>query len=53
MTYDLHGDWENKLGHHTAMVGNDKLTIPDAINYWVTKGKHAYIKSIISAPYTR
>ena len=27
MTYDLHGKWETKTGHHTAMLGNDKLTV--------------------------
>ncbi len=27
MTYDLHGKWDKKTGHHTAMLGNDKLTV--------------------------
>ena len=39
MTYDLHGIWESKTGHHTAMgpVG-DKLTLPFAIWYWMNNG---------------
>ncbi|KAJ7375200.1 hypothetical protein OS493_001943 [Desmophyllum pertusum] len=29
MTYDLHGTWEYKTGHHTAMgPEGDKLTLP-------------------------
>ena len=27
MTYDLHGKWEKMTGHHTAMFGDDKLTV--------------------------
>ena len=27
MAYDLHGKWDKRTGHHTAMVGNDKLTV--------------------------
>ena len=27
MTYDLHGKWEKRTGHHTAMFGDDKLTV--------------------------
>ena len=36
MTYDLHGTWEYKTGHHTA-VGpeGDKLTLPFAVWYWM------------------
>ncbi|XP_032237466.2 chitinase-3-like protein 1 [Nematostella vectensis] len=36
MTYDLHGTWEYKTGHHTAMgPDGDKLTLPFAIWYWM------------------
>ena len=36
MTYDLHGTWESKTGHHTAMgPEGDKLTLPFAIWYWM------------------
>ena len=39
MTYDLHGNWESKTGHHTAMgPPGDQLTIPFAVNYWISKG---------------
>ena len=27
MAYDFHGHWERKTGHHTAMNGNDLLTV--------------------------
>ncbi|CAB4027262.1 chitinase-3 1, partial [Paramuricea clavata] len=27
MAYDLHGKWDKKTGHHTAMLGSDKLTV--------------------------
>lgn len=36
MTYDLHGTWEYKTGHHTAMgPDGDKLTLPFAVWYWM------------------
>ena len=38
MTYDLHGNWDKVTGHHTAMVGDDKLTVPFAVQYWIDKG---------------
>ncbi|KAL9987523.1 hypothetical protein ACROYT_G001847 [Oculina patagonica] len=38
MTYDLHGNWDKVTGHHTAMVGSDKLTVPFAAQYWIDKG---------------
>ena len=38
MTYDLHGNWDSVTGHHTAMVGDDKLTVPFAVQYWIDKG---------------
>ena len=39
MTYDLHGGWEWKTGHHTAMkpsVAWDSLSVPNAVDYWMT-----------------
>ena len=27
MAYDLHTKWDQKTGHHTAMLGSDKLTV--------------------------
>ncbi|KAL9987524.1 hypothetical protein ACROYT_G001848 [Oculina patagonica] len=38
MTYDLHGSWDPVTGHQTAMVGDDKLTVPFAAQYWIDKG---------------
>ena len=36
MTYDLHGTWEYKTGHHTAVgPDGDKLTLPFAVWYWM------------------
>ena len=41
MAYDLHGTWDKKTGHHTAMVGDDKLTVPYAVDYWLKGGMPA------------
>lgn len=39
MTYDLHGNWESKTGHHTAMgPPRDQLTVSFAVKYWISKG---------------
>ena len=36
MTYDLHGLFENKTGHHTAMgPEGDTRTVPFAVWYWM------------------
>ena len=36
MTYDLHGTWEYKTGHHAAMgPEGDKLTLLFAVWYWM------------------
>ncbi|KAK3735395.1 hypothetical protein QZH41_003468 [Actinostola sp. cb2023] len=36
MTYDFHGTWDTKIGHHTAMgPDGDKLTLPFAVWYWM------------------
>ena len=39
MAYDLHGNWDKVTGHHTAMVGDDKLTVEFATKYWIQRGK--------------
>lgn len=45
MTYDLHGDWEGRLGHNSPLyakstdVGDDKMRNMDwAANFWVQMG---------------
>ncbi|XP_028414189.1 chitotriosidase-1-like [Dendronephthya gigantea] len=38
MAYDLHTYWERKTGHHTAMYGDDKLTVRYAVAHWMEKG---------------
>ena len=53
MTYDLHGSWDPVTGHHTAMVGNDKLTVPYAAQYWINKGFPANKIALGMAPYGR
>ena len=37
MTYDLHGNWGTGTGHHTAIVGDDKLTVLYAAQFWIKK----------------
>ena len=41
MTYDLHGSWDPVTGHHTVLVGppGDKLTVTNAVQYWMDKVK--------------
>jgi len=41
MAYDLHGQWDKKTGHHTAMVGDDKLTVPYSVEFWMKGGMPA------------
>ena len=40
MAYDLHGKWEKKTGHHTALEGipGEKLTVSYAVNHWIKEG---------------
>ena len=42
MTYDLHGGWESKIGHHsqfTAPQGELEWYSTDyAVNMWIDKG---------------
>ena len=35
MTYDLHGSWEGKTGHHTSMDASDKLSVPYGLDIWI------------------
>jgi len=53
MTYDLHGNWDKVTGHHTAMVGDDKLTVPFAVQYWIDKGFPAEKIALGMATYGR
>ena len=53
MTYDLHGNWDKVTGHHTAMVGDDKLTVPYAVQYWIDKGFPANKIALGMATYGR
>ena len=53
MTYDLHGSWDPVTGHHTAMAGKDKLTVPYAAQYWIDKGFPANKIALGMAPYGR
>ena len=53
MTYDLHGSWDPVTGHHTAMAGKDKLTVPYAAQYWINKGFPANKIALGMAPYGR
>ena len=41
MAYDLHGIWDKKTGHHTALFGDDKLTVTFAVDYWMKLGAPA------------
>jgi len=41
MAYDLHGSWDKVTGHHTAMTGDDKLTVTYALDYWMKGGMPA------------
>ena len=40
MTYDLHGTWDKKTGHHAALNGpsGDPLTVSFATQYWIDGG---------------
>ena len=35
MTYDLHGSWDKKTGHHTSMKSSDKLSVVNGLNTWI------------------
>merc|ERR1712142_363792 len=53
MAYDLHGMWDKKTGHHTAMVGDDKLTVPYAVDFWMKGGMPANKIALGLATYGR
>ena len=44
MAYDLHGSWENKLGHHSQFRAHKNDPVGEiastnhAVNYWIGKG---------------
>ena len=42
MAYDLHGGWENKLGHHSQFYNppheSELFSIEHGINYWLNQG---------------
>ena len=43
MALDLHGRWDGKTGHQTALRGGagDKLTVEHSVQYWIDKGMPA------------
>ena len=43
MAYDLHGRWDGKTGHQTALRGEkgDKLTVEHTTQYWIDNGMPA------------
>jgi len=56
MTFDLHGQWENAIGHNSplhpiesASPAMKKLTVSHAANVWVTEGAPAE-KILIGIP---
>lgn len=38
MSYDLAGSWLGKTGHHTAIKGNDGLTVTAGLDVWINNG---------------
>ena len=41
MAYDLHGNWEEKTGHHTAMFDPDDImgpTVSESAFNWISLG---------------
>ena len=38
MSYDLHGSWEGKTGHHTSMDASDQLSVIKGLNVWIDGG---------------
>lgn len=38
MTYDLHGSWETKTGHHTTMQANDPNSVIRGVEMWIKGG---------------
>ncbi|CAG2112038.1 unnamed protein product [Medioppia subpectinata] len=57
MTYDLHGSWEQKTGHHAALHSGpgdneqDKmLTVESAVDYWLKLGAEPK-KLVVGIPF--
>ena len=42
MTYDLHGSWETKTGHHTSMQETDPLSVIRGLDVWIDGGFPSY-----------
>ena len=38
MTFDLHGSWESRTGHHTSMQISDPLSVIRGLNVWINGG---------------
>ena len=38
MSYDLHGAWEGKTGHHTSMQATDPSSVASGLNVWIKRG---------------
>ena len=38
MSYDLHGSWETKTGHHTTMQISDPLSVVKGLDIWINGG---------------
>ncbi|XP_057314901.1 oviduct-specific glycoprotein-like [Hydractinia symbiolongicarpus] len=38
MSYDLHGSWESKTGHHTSMDESDELSVTNGVDVWINGG---------------
>lgn len=38
MAYDLAGAWNRNTGHHTAVQGNDGLSVTDGLDAWIDNG---------------
>ncbi|XP_069179704.1 chitotriosidase-1 [Procambarus clarkii] len=53
MTYDFHGSWEDRVGHHAPLYAepghNPELCVDFAVNYWIQKGAPAY-KLVLGVP---
>lgn len=41
------------IGHHSALTGNDKLTVTDSVKYWINKGMPAKKIALGMATYGR
>ena len=51
MTYDLHGKWEKTTGHHTAMYGDDKLTVRYDVMTCTLRLVFLYLRDVVTQIY--